>query len=158
MVSVSINSEFSHRSLNLDEDRIDHLIEVARYSKSDFDVLYPSTVLSESHLRRISKLKSSSKKIKRSKILEELTKSEIAAIYGKKNDLKRKRRSICYEKDLSIVELELMTREYAAKEMYTLEDKKFIRWLIEECYYTSERLMKEYGYRLSDAFDSDLDF
>lgn len=155
MVSVSINSEFSQRSLNLDEDRIDHLIEVARYSKSDFDVLYPSTVLSESHLRRISKLKSSSKKIKRSKILEELTKSEIAAIYGKKNDLKRKRRSICYEKDLSIVELELMTREYAAKEMYTLEDKKFIRWLIEECYYTSERLMKEYGYRLSDAFDSD---
>lgn len=155
MVSVSINSEFSQRSLNLDEDRIDHLIEVARYSKSDFDVLYPSTVLSESHLRRISKLKSSSKKIKRSKILEELTKSEIAAIYGKKNDLKRKRRSICYEKDLSIVELELMTREYAAKETYTLEDKKFIRWLIEECYYTSERLMKEYGYRLSDAFDSD---
>lgn len=155
MVSVSINSEFSQRSLNLDEDRIDYLIEVARYSKSDFDVLYPSTVLSESHLRRISKLKSSSKKIKRSKILEELTKSEIAAIYGKKNDLKRKRRSICYEKDLSIVELESMTREYAAKETYTLEDKKFIRWLIEECYYTSERLMKEYGYRLSDAFDSD---
>lgn len=155
MVSVSINSEFSQRSLNLDEDRIEHLIEVARYSKSDFDVLYPSTVLSESHLRRISKLKSSSKKIKRSKILEELTKSEIAAIYGKKNDLKRKRRSICYEKDLSIVELELMTREYAAKETYTLEDKKFIRWLIEECYYTSERLMKEYGYRLSDVFDSD---
>ena len=155
MVSVSINSEFSQRSLNLDEDRIDHLIEVARYSKSDFDVLYPSTVLSESHLRRISKLKSSSKKIKRSKILEELTKSEIAAIYGKKNDLKRKRRSICYEKDLSIVELELMTREYAAKETYTLEDKKFIRWLIEECYYTSERLMKEYGYRLRDVFDSD---
>lgn len=155
MVSVSINSEFSQRSLNLDEDRIDHLIEVARYSKSDFDVLYPSTVLSESHLRRISKLKSSSKKIKRSKILEELTKSEIAAMYGKKNDLKRKRRSICYEKDLSIVELERMTREYAAKETYTLEDKKFIRWLIEECYYTSERLMKEYGYRLSDAFDSD---
>lgn len=155
MVSVSINSEFSQRSLNLDEDRIDHLIEVARYSKSDFDVLYPSTVLSESHLRRISKLKSSSKKIKRSKILEELTRSEIAAIYGKKNDLKRKRRSICYEKDLSIVELELMTREYAAKETYTLEDKKFIRWLIEECYYTSERLMKEYGYRLRDAFDSD---
>lgn len=155
MVSVSINSEFSQRSLNLDEDRIDHLIEVARYSKSDFDVLYPSTVLSESHLRRISKLKSSSKKIKRSKILEELTKSEIAAIYGKKNDLKRKRRSICYEKDLSIVELELMTREYAAKETCTLEDKKFIRWLIEECYYTSERLMKEYGYRLRDVFDSD---
>lgn len=155
MVSVSINSEFSQRSLNLDEDRIDYLIEVARYSKSDFDVLYPSTVLSESHLRRISKLKSSSKKIKRSKILEELTKSEIAAIYGKKNDLKRKRRSICYEKDLSIVELESMTRKYAAKETYTLEDKKFIRWLIEECYYTSERLMKEYGYRLSDAFDSD---
>lgn len=155
MVSVSINSEFSQRSLNLDEDRIDHLIEVARYSKSDFDVLYPSTVLSEVHLRRISKLKSSSKKIKRSKILEELTKSEIAAMYGKKNDLKRKRRSICYEKDLSIVELELMTREYAAKETYTLEDKKFIRWLIEECYYTSERLMKEYGYRLSDVFDSD---
>ena len=155
MVSVSINSEFSQRSLNLDEDRIDHLIEVARYSKSDFDVLYPSTVLSESHLRRISKLKSSSKKIKRSKILEELTKSEIAAIYGKKNDLKRKRKSICYEKDLSIVELELMTREYAAKETYTLEDKKFIRWLIEECYYTSERLMKEYGYRLRDVFDSD---
>ena len=155
MVSVSINSEFSQRSLNLDEDRIDHLIEVARYSKSDFDVLYPSTVLSEVHLRRISKLKSSSKKIKRSKILEELTKSEIAAMYGKKNDLKRKRRSICYEKDLSIVELELMTREYAAKETYTLEDKKFIRWLIEECYYTSERIMKEYGYRLSDVFDSD---
>lgn len=155
MVSVSINSEFSQRSLNLDEDRIDHLIEVARYSKSDFDVLYPSTVLSEVHLRRISKLKSSSKKIKRSKILEELTRSEIAAMYGKKNDLKRKRRSICYEKDLSIVELELMTREYAAKETYTLEDKKFIRWLIEECYYTSERLMKEYGYRLSDVFDSD---
>lgn len=155
MVSVSINSEFSQRSLNLDEDRIDHLIEVARYSKSDFDVLYPSTVLSEVHLRRISKLKSSSKKIKRSKILEELTKSEIAAMYGKKNDLKRKRRSICYEKDLSVVELELMTREYAAKETYTLEDKKFIRWLIEECYYTSERLMKEYGYRLSDVFDSD---
>lgn len=155
MVSVSINSEFIQRDLNLDEDRINHLIEVARYSKSDFDVLYPSTVLSESHLRRISKLKSSSKKIKRSKILEELTKSEIAAIYGKKNDLKRKRRSICYEKDLSIVELELMTREYAAKETYTLEDKKFIRWLIEECYYTSERLMKEYGYRLRDVFDSD---
>lgn len=155
MVSVSINSEFNQRSLSLDEDRIDYLIEVARYSKSDFDVLYSSTVLSESHLRRISKLKSSSKKIKRSKILKELTKSEIAAMHGKKNDLKRRRRSICYEKDLSIVELELMTREYAAKETYALKDKKFIKWLIEECYYTSERLMKEYGYRLKDAFDND---
>lgn len=155
MVSVSINFEFSQRSLNLDEDRIDYLIEIARYSKSDFDVLYPITALSESHLRRISKLKSSSKKIKRSKILKELTKSEIAAMYGKKNDLKRRRRSICYEKDLSIVELESMTREYAAKETYTLEDKKFIKWLIEECYYTSERLMKEYSYRLNDAFDND---
>lgn len=154
MVSVSINSEFIQRDLNLDEDRINHLIDVARYSKSDFDVLYPSTVLSESHLRKISKLKSSSKKIKRSKILEELTKSEIAAMYGKKNDLKRRRRSICYEKDLSIVELEIITREYASKEKYTLEDKKFIKWLIEECHYTSERLMKEYGYRLKDVFDS----
>lgn len=154
MVSVSINSEFIQRDLNLDEDRINHLIDVARYSKSDFDVLYPSSILSESHLRKISKLKSSSKKIKRSKILEELTKSEIAAMHGKKNDLKRKRRSICYEKDLSIVELEIMTREYASKEKYTLEDKKFIKWLIEECYYTRERLMKEYGYRLSDVFDS----
>ena len=154
MVSVSINSEFSQRLLDLDEDRINHLIEVARYSKSDFDVLYPNTYLSESHLSKIRKIKSSSKKIKRSRILEELTKSEIAAMYGKQNDLKRKRRSICYEKDLSIVELELMTREYAAKETYTLEDKKFIKWLIEECHYTSERLMKEYGYRLKDVFDS----
>ena len=154
MVSVSINSEFSQRLLDLDEDRINHLIEVARYSKSDFDVLYPNAYLSESHLSKIRKIKSSSKKIKRSRILEELTKSEIAAMYGKQNDLKRKRRSICYEKDLSIVELELMTREYAAKETYTLEDKKFIKWLIEECHYTSERLMKEYGYRLKDVFDS----
>lgn len=154
MVSVSINSEFSQRLLDLDEDRINHLIEVARYSKSDFDVLYPNTYLSESHLSKIRKIKSSSKKIKRSRILEELTKSEIAAMYGKQNDLKRKRRSICYEKDLSIVELELMTREYAAKETHTLEDKKFIKWLIEECHYTSERLMKEYGYRLKDVFDS----
>ena len=154
MVSVSINSEFSQRLLDLDEDRINHLIEVARYSKSDFDVLYPNTYLSESHLSKIRKIKSSSKKIKRSRILEELTRSEIAAMHGKKNDLKRKRRSICYEKDLSIVELELMTREYASKETYTLEDKKFIKWLIEECHYTSERLMKEHGYRLKDAFDS----
>lgn len=153
MVSVSINSEFSHRLLNLDEDRINHLIEVARYSKSDFDVLYPDTDLSESHLSKIRKIKSSSKQIKRSKILEELTKSEIAAMHGKKNDLKRKRRLICYEKDLSIVELELMTREYASKEKYTAEDKKFIKWLIEECHYTRERLMKEYGYRLKDVFD-----
>lgn len=153
MVSVSINSEFSQRLLDLDEDRINHLIEVARYSKSDFDVLYPNSHLLESHLSKIRKIKSSSKKIKRSRILEELTKSEIAAMYGKKNDLKRKRRSICYEKDLSIVELELMTREYAAKETYTLEDKKFIKWLTEECHYTSERLMKEYGYRLRDVFD-----
>ena len=76
MVSVSINSEFSQRLLDLDEDRINHLIEVARYSKSDFDVLYPNTYLSESHLSKIRKIKSSSKKIKRSRILEELTKSE----------------------------------------------------------------------------------
>ena len=153
MVTISISTEFEEYFMKLDRPRILELIEVARYSKSDFDVLYPSTSLTENDLRMIRKLKSSSRRIKRSRIEETLTNEEISEMYGKSADCKRLRRKVCYEKDLSLVELEEMTRQMKSKKRSRDVDRTFVRWLIEECYYTEHRLMKEYSCRLSEVFD-----
>lgn len=153
MVAISISTEFEEYFMKLDRPRILELIEVARYSKSDFDVLYPNTSLTEDDLRAIRKLKSSSRRIKRSRIEEALTNEKILKMYGKSADCKRLRRKVCYEKDLSLVELEEMTRQMKSKKRSQDVDRTFVRWLIEECYYTEHRLMKEYSCRLSEIFD-----
>lgn len=158
MVTISISTEFEEYFMKLDRSRILKLIEVARYSKSDFDVLYPSTSLTDDDLKMIRRLKSSSRKIKRSRIEAALTDEEISKMYGKSAECKRLRRKVCYEKDLSIVELDEMTRQIKSKKRSRDIDRTFVRWLIEECYYTRERLMKEYSCRLSEVFDqSELD-
>lgn len=158
MVAISISTEFEEYFMRLDKSRILELIEVARYSKSDFDVLYPSTSLTDDDLKTIRRLKSSSRKIKRSRIEAALTDEEISKMYGKSLECKRLRRKVCYEKDLSIVELDEMTRQIKSKKRSRKIDRTFVKWLIEECYYTRERLMKEYSCRLSEVFDqSELD-
>lgn len=158
LVSISISSEFEEYSMQLDQSRILELIEVARYSKSDFDVLYPKTLLTDDNLKTIRRLKSSSRSIKRSRIESALTNEEILKMYGKSKDCKRMRRKVCYEKDLSIVELEEMIREVKSRKRPRRSDRNFVKWLIEECYYTRERLMKEQSCRLSEVFDqSELD-
>ena len=158
LVNISISSEFEEYSTRLDQSRIVELIEVARYSKSDFDVLYPKTSLTDDNLKTIRRLKSSSRSIKRSRIESTLANEEILKMYGKSKDCKRIRRKVCYEKDLSIVELEEMIREVKSRKRPRRLDRNFVKWLIEECYYTRERLMKEQSCRLSEVFDqSELD-
>lgn len=155
MVSVSANRSLSQRNLVLDADRVDYLINERRFIKGDFDILYPLTHVSDEQVSNVARLKSTSKAIRRSHIRELLSDSQIADLYGRSNDLKRRRLELCYEHDLSIVELEKFCRELKSKRSYSKKELEHIKWLVEECHYTKDRLMKEYGYRVVDAFSTD---
>ena len=154
MVSVSANRSLSQRNLVLEADRVDYLINERRFIKGDFDILYPLTHVSDEQVSNVARLKSTSKAIRRSHIRELLSDSQIADLYGRSNDLKRRRLELCYEHDLSIVELEKFCRELKSKRSYSKKELEHIKWLVEECHYTKDRLTKEYSYRLVDAFST----